>query len=176
MPDAGQRLHTSFRERLIDLGAPGLINLALVVLYPVAWFAPLARAGVLPFFSGDEITVVGGVIDLWDADIALAILVAVFAILIPYAKTFALAAIQFGYLRGRALPVIEIVGKLSMADVFLIALYIVMVKGIGFGHVSTAWGLWLFTGCVLVSIWVSWRTSARLKAEGMGRVRARTHR
>ncbi len=52
-----------------------------------------------------------------------------------------------------------------MADVFLIALYIVMVKGIGVGRVSTAWGLWLFTFCVLVSIWVSWTTAKRLKAE-----------
>lgn len=166
MTEPSQRYRTSFRERLIELGAPGLINLALLALYPLAWITPLARAGVLPFFSGDEITVVGGVADLWEADIALAILVAVFAILVPYFKTIALAAIHFGSLRGRALPVIEIVGKLSMADVFLIALYIVMVKGIGFGHVSTAWGLWLFTGCVLVSIWVSWRTSKRLKAEG----------
>ena len=160
------RLHTSFRERLFELGAPGLINLVLLALYPVAWIAPLARAGILPFFSGDEITIIGGVVDLWEADAALAILVAVFAILVPYAKTLALAAIHFGYLRGRALPVIEIVGKLSMADVFLIALYIVMVKGIGVGHVATAWGLWLFTTCVLVSIWVSWRTGRRLKAEG----------
>ena len=35
-----------------------------------------------------------------------------------------------------------------MADVFLIALYIVMVKGVGIGHVASAWGLWLFTFCV----------------------------
>ncbi len=152
-------------ERLIDLGVPGLLNLLLLVLYPVAWIAPLARAGVLPFFSGDEITIAGGVFDLWEADIALALLVAFFAVLVPYGKTLALAAIHLGYLRDRALPVIETIGKLSMADVFLIALYIVVVKGVGIGHVSTAWGLWLFTICVLTSIWVSWRTSRSLKSE-----------
>ena len=165
MTSPGDRLRTSFRERLIELGTPGLINFVLLVAYPVAWIAPLAHAGILPFFSGDEITVLGGVVDLWEADAALSILVAFFAIAVPYAKTIALAAIHLGHLRASALPVIEIVGKLSMADVFLIALYIVMVKGIGVGRVTTAWGLWLFTICVLVSIWVSWTTSKRLKAE-----------
>ena len=24
--------------------------------------------------------------------------------------------------------------------------------------VDTAWGLWTFTGCILISLWVSWRT------------------
>ena len=52
----------------------------------------------------------------------------------------------------------DAVGKLSMADVFLVAVYIVIVKGVGIGHVSTAWGLWLFTGCVLVSLWAGWAT------------------
>ena len=111
MTGPAPRYRTSLRERLIDLGAPGLINLVLLVLYPIAWIAPLARAGVLPFFSGDEITVAGGVVDLWDADAALAILVAFFAVLVPYAKTLALAAIHLRYLRERALPVIEVAGE-----------------------------------------------------------------
>lgn len=163
MPEPGAPYRTSILERMIDLGPHGAANLLLFALYPAAWLAPLAHAGILPFFSGDQITVIGGVADLWEADVALAILVALFAIAIPYAKTVALAAIHLGYLRGSALPVIEIVGKLSMADVFLIALYIVMVKGIGIGHVATAWGLWLFTACVLISLWSGWVTSRRLK-------------
>jgi uncharacterized paraquat-inducible protein A len=52
-------------------------------------------------------------------------------------------------------------GKLAMADVFLIALYIVIVKGIGLATVETAWGLWLFTGCVLFSLFLSWRAGRR---------------
>ena len=159
----GDPLTPSFLERVVDLRLHGGINLLLLLLYPAAWLAPLARAGVLPFFSGDEITIAGGVVDLWEADAALAILVAVFAVIVPYGKTVALASIHLGFMRGHALPVIEVIGKLSMADVFLIALYVVVVKGVGIGHVSTAWGLWLFTLCVLVSIWVSWSTSRALK-------------
>lgn len=140
------------------------INLLLLLLYPASWLAPIARAGFLPFFSGlpyfsgNEITVLGGVRDLWRSDASLAALVALFAIVIPYGKTLCLAAIHFGRLGPRALPLIEIVGKLSMADVFLIALYIVLVKGVGIGRVVSAWGLWLFTGCVLTSIWVAYET------------------
>jgi uncharacterized paraquat-inducible protein A len=137
-------------------------NVLLLILYPVSWIAPLARAGFLPFFSGTEITVLGGVRDLWQSDAALAALVAAFAIVIPYGKTLCLAAIHYGHLGPRALPLIEIIGKLSMADVFLVALYIVLVKGVGIGHVVSAWGLWLFTGCVLASIWVGFETKRKI--------------
>jgi len=138
------------------------LNLLLLTLYPVSWIAPLARAGFLPFFSGNEITILGGVRDLWQSDAALAALVALFAIVIPYGKTLYLAAVHFGHLGPRALSLIEIIGKLSMADVFLIALYIVLVKGVGIGHVVSAWGLWLFTGCVLASIWVGFETNRKI--------------
>jgi paraquat-inducible protein A len=140
------------------------INLLLLFLYPASWMAPLARAGWLPYFSGNEITILGGVTDLWQSDAALATLVALFAIVIPYAKTLCLAAIHFGHLGPRALPLIEIIGKLSMADVFLIALYIVLVKGVGIGHVASAWGLWLFTGCVMASLWVGFETKRKIDA------------
>ena len=139
------------------------LNLVLLLLYPASWLAPLARAGWLPYFSGNEITILGGVSDLWQSDPSLAALVGLFAIVIPYAKTLCLAAAHFGYLGPRALPLIEIIGKLSMADVFLIALYIVLVKGVGIGHVVSAWGLWLFTGCVLASLWVGFATKRKLE-------------
>ncbi len=138
------------------------LNLLLLLLYPASWFAPLAHAGWLPYFSGTEITILGGVADLWQSDAALATLVALFAIVIPYAKTLSLAAIHFGWLGARALPLIEIIGKLAMADVFLIALYIVLIKGVGIGHVVSAWGLWLFTACVLASLWAGFETKRKI--------------
>ena len=133
------------------------------MLYPAAWLAPLAEAGVVSWWSGKHITIYQGVVDLWSVDPALSILVAVLAILIPYGKTIMLSAVQFEWLGPKALPWLETIGKLSMADVFLIALYVVVVKGVGIGHVETAWGLWLFTFCVLASIWVGWVTSRSMK-------------
>jgi hypothetical protein len=34
----------------------------------------------------------------------------------------------------------------------LVALYVVIAKGTGVGRLETAWGLYLFTACVLVSL------------------------
>ena len=137
------------------------INLALLVAFPVAWAAPLLRAGILPFFGMSEISVLSGIRSLTGTDPWLAALVALLALVAPYAKILTLAAIQFGYLSPRALPVVKLAGRLAMADVFLIALYIVVVKGAGLARVETAWGLWLFTGCVLVSLVTSWLTPVR---------------
>jgi hypothetical protein len=46
-----------------------------------------------------------------------------------------------------------------MAEVFLIALYITVIKGIGIGTVETAWGLYLLTGCILTSLVLSHLTA-----------------
>ncbi|MCI5111037.1 MAG: paraquat-inducible protein A [Marivita sp.] len=131
------------------------INLALLMLYPVAWAAPLMRAGVLPLFGLNEISVLTGLQALWDTDILLALLVALFALVAPYVKTVGLALVQFGAVGAGALPALSLMGKLAMADVFLIALYITIVKGIGIGRIETAWGLYLFTGCILTSLVLS---------------------
>lgn len=132
-----------------------LANLALLVLFPLSWFAPLLRAGFLPLFGLSEISVVTGLQSLWQSDAALALLVTFLAIFAPYAKTIGLALLQAGLLSPRLLPALHLLGKLAMADVFLIALYIVVVKGVGLARVETAWGLYLFTGCILASLAIS---------------------
>ncbi len=129
-----------------------LANLALLLLFPIAWFAPLLRAGLLPLFSLDEISVISGLQALWGSDVVLALLVTFFAIFAPYLKVIGLGLIQFRLASPRILPALHVLGKLAMADVFLVALYIVVVKGIGMGRVETGWGLYLFSGCVLAPL------------------------
>ena len=132
-----------------------IANLALLILFPVAWFAPLMRAGLLPLFGLSEISVISGLQALWESDVALALLVTAFALFAPYLKTIGLALTHFHLLSPKLLPWLAWMGKLAMADVLLIALYIVVVKGIGVGKVETAWGLYLFTACILASIVIS---------------------
>ncbi|GGO52262.1 Paraquat-inducible protein A [Roseovarius pacificus] len=137
-------------------------NLALLVLFPIAWFAPLIRAGLnLPLFGLSEISVVSGLQSLWKSDVVLALIVTVFALFAPYLKTIGLALIHFGLLRRKVLPALQILGKLAMADIFLIALYITISKGIGLGRIEVAWGLYLFTGCILASIAIGQLTGRR---------------
>ncbi|SLN47527.1 Paraquat-inducible protein A [Roseovarius albus] len=136
-------------------------NLALLILFPIAWFAPLMRAGVLPLFGLSEISVISGLQSLWKSDVFLALVVTAFALFAPYMKTIGLALIHFRLMRRRALPALQILGKLAMADVFLIALYITISKGIGVGRIEVAWGLYLFTACILASILIGFLTEKK---------------
>ncbi|MEO1773435.1 MAG: paraquat-inducible protein A [Pseudomonadota bacterium] len=124
-------------------------NLALLLVWPIAWTAPIATAGILPYFGGNTISLWGSITALWENDPPLAVLVALFAMVLPVFKTLGLALVHFRLLGARAMPVLDVLGKLSMADVFLVALYIVLTKGVGIGYVETGWGLWLFTAAVL---------------------------
>ncbi len=139
------------------------INLSLLVLYPVAWFAPLMKAGLLPLFNLKEISVITGLQSLWGSDVFLALVVTIFALFAPYLKTIGLALMHWRLLSPRVAPALAIMGKLAMADIFLIALYITLAKGIGIGRLETAWGLYLFTACILASLWVSWATEQSRK-------------
>ncbi|MCB2068119.1 MAG: paraquat-inducible protein A [Erythrobacter sp.] len=127
-------------------------NLALLVLFPLSWFAPLMRAGLLPLFGLSQISVVSGLRSLWETDVILALLVSFFALFAPLIKTLGLALIHFGLLRRKTLPALTLLGKLAMADIFLVALYITLAKGIGLGRIETDWGLYLFTFCVVASV------------------------
>lgn len=133
----------------------GYANLCLLVLFPVAWFAPLIRAAVLPLFGMEEISVITGLQSLWATDAALALLVTFLAIFAPFAKVLGLALVQYRLLSRKVLPVLHLLGRLAMADVFLVALYIVIAKGAGHVTIETAWGLYLFTGCILASLGLS---------------------
>ncbi len=124
--------------------------------------APLLRAGLLPIFKLDEISVISGLISLWDSDPLMAALVAILALVAPYAKTLGLAAIQLGKAPRWLLPYIAWAGRLAMADIFLIALYIVIARGVGVGRVETAWGLYLFTFAILASLALSWAEKDRI--------------
>ena len=138
------------------------LNLSLLILFPLAWFAPLMRAGLnLPLFGLSEISVISGLQALWETDVILALLVTAFALMAPYLKTIGLGLIHFGLMRRKVLPALEILGKLAMADIFLIALYITLTKGIGIGKIETAWGLYLFTACILASIAIGYLTEKR---------------
>ncbi|MCW1955542.1 MAG: paraquat-inducible protein A [Roseobacter sp.] len=141
-----------------------LANLSLLVLFPLAWSAPLMKAGLLPLFALSEISVISGLQALWRTDILLALVVTLFALCLPYLKTVGLALVQFGLLKPALLPLLCALGRFAMADVFLIALYITLAKGIGLGRIETAWGLYLFTACIFASLIIGLATKQSLQS------------
>lgn len=143
---------------------PKLVNIALLGLFPLAWQAPLARAEVSWLFYSEQISILSGVAQLYESDLLLCVVVTLFAIVTPYLKTVALIYVQFSDRDSArdALPLLEVLGRLSMMDVFLIALYVIAIKGLE--TITIEWGFYLFTALVLLSIWSSWMTHrARFK-------------
>lgn len=135
---------------------PRFLNLSLLLLFPIAWTAPLLRAGLnLPLLGLKEISVISGLRALWHEDLLLALVVALFAIVSPMVKVIGIALMQFGLIGPRAKPVFVQLGRLAMADIFLMALYVVIIKGVAMTRVEVGWGLYLFTFCVLASLLVS---------------------
>ena len=135
-----------------------LANLALVGLFPVAWFAPLMTVQLWRWGAEREISVITGLQALWADEPLLALLVTFFAIVAPTVKVLGLALVHFRLLSPRMLGVLFLVGRLAMADVFLVAVWIVAFKGLGIGSVTVLWGLWLFTACILASLGLSLAT------------------
>ena len=143
------------------------LNLGLLVLFPLSWFAPLMHAGLLPLFGLSQISILTGVLSLWQTDIILACLVMFLALFAPMLKTGLLALMHFGVVAPRGFSMLSLLGKLAMADVFLIALYIVIFKGVGLGHVETAWGLYFFSFCILASMAVQTLSQREFRQSGL---------
>jgi paraquat-inducible protein A len=143
------------------------LNLTLVGVFPIAWFSPLLTTALLPpwympvwlggntLFEPATLTVISGIQALWETDIFLALAVTFFALVAPLLKCLGMALIHYNLLTNAAQPVLTTLGKLAMADVFLLALYIVIAKGIGIGQIEVAWGLYLFTAAVVTSLGIS---------------------
>jgi paraquat-inducible protein A len=134
---------------------PVILNLILLVAFPISWFVPLAHTGLLSWFNDDVLTVMNTIGVLWESDVLLAVVVTFFALLAPMLKTILLLFIQLGWLGANMLNALAILGKLAMADIFLIALLIVAAKGVGVGYIETDWGLYMFSGCILLSLLVT---------------------
>ena len=92
-------------------------NTLLLILFPLSWFAPLMRAGLLPLFGLNEISLWSGIASLWQSDVLLALVVIIFAIIAPIAKTLGLLLVQLRIVAPTSLPLIGVLGKFAMADV-----------------------------------------------------------
>ena len=130
------------------------LNLGLLVLFSLSWFALLMHAGLLPLFGLSQISILTGVFSLWQTDIILACLVMFFALFAPMLKTGLLALMHFGVVAPRGFSILSLLGKLAMADVFLIALYSVIFKGVGLamlaplgGYTFLAFAFWRLWQC-----------------------------
>ena len=136
-------------------------------MYPISWFVPLFEVGLineiklnweifnkkLPvLFEMNEVSIFTSVQVIWQNDPYLALLVTFFALVAPLIKVMGMLLIQLNLMSTTLKPVVAYVGKLAMADVFLIAFACVIIKGVNLGEMNVLWGTYMFSGCVLLSI------------------------
>ncbi len=141
-------------------------NLLLIAALPAAWFAPLVTVQLWRFGAERQVSVVTGLQGLWREDVVLALLLTFFAIVAPTIKVLGLALVHFRMLSPRLLGALFVVGKMAMADVFLIAVYIMAFRGLGIGTIRIEWGLYAFTACILLSLLLSLATGWQRKGGG----------
>jgi paraquat-inducible protein A len=140
-----------------------LLSLALV---PVTWWLPLFTARV-PFLWRQDVSIATGLVELWRLDLVLCGAVLFFSVLAPLAKGAALAWVWYRVPAARAarhLDRLSLLGKLSMTEMFLLAVVIVGLKGVGVGRVEVSWGLHAFVGVLVLSFAAStwaWAALAR---------------
>lgn len=149
------------RDRLIG----PLLVLALV-LVPVTWWLPLFTARV-PFLWRQEVSIATGLVELWRLDLVLCLVVFLFSVLAPLAKGAALVWVWYRVPMSRAkglLDRLSLLGKLAMTEIFLLAVLIVGLKGVGIGRVEVSWGLHAFVGVLLLSFGSSTWAWSSLKA------------
>ena len=128
-----------------------------LVLFGYVLFEPLLVTRVY-FIQRHEIVLVQVAYDLYQTDMLLFAVVFLFGIVAPAAKMTA-AVVAWYVLDVRVAKRhqawMAILGKLSMMDVMLIAVFIVAVRGIGIGSVDVLPGLYFYVALVLSSLFVS---------------------
>ena len=127
-----------------------MLSLALV---PVTWWLPLFVARV-PFLWRQDVSIASGLGELWRLDRLLCLAVFLFSVLAPAVKGAALVWVWYRVPISRARPLLDrlsLLSKLAMTEMFLLAVIIVGLKGVGIGTVETSWGLHVFVAVVLLS-------------------------
>ena len=148
--------------------AQGIGPLLLVglALGPVTWWLPLFTARV-PFLWRQDVSIASGLVELWRLDWPLFAAVLLFSVVAPLVKAVALVWVWYRVPAdrcGRLLDRLALLGKLAMTEVFLLAVIIVGLKGVGIGKVETAWGLPALVLATSASFAVSLWAMAALRA------------
>jgi uncharacterized paraquat-inducible protein A len=154
-------------------GAQRLIGPLLVLsllLVPVTWWLPLFTARV-PFLWRQEVSIASGLVELWRLDPPLCAIVFFFSVLAPLAKCAALAWVWHCTPKERAAALLgrlSLLAKLSMTEIFLLAVIIVGIKGVGIGRVEVSAGLYGFAFILLLSFAASTWAASALAGGGKG--------
>ncbi len=127
------------------------------ILLVAGWMLPIMTVERLLFLSR-EISILQGVAELWSEDEAfLAIVIGAFSILLPAVKLALALYLWFHAEAGsqqlrRALGLLELAGRWSMLDVFVVALLVVAIRTSLIDDVTVHPGVYVFTAAIVLSL------------------------
>jgi len=134
---------------------PAVIFAALGLLI-AGWSLPTLKLTQVIFFT-NTYSLWAGIMELTKAKhYFLAALIFFFSMIFPTAKLLGLMGIWFvpldGQSRSRYLNWLELLGRWSMLDVFVVATLIVLIKSKDIVDASAQAGIYLFAGAVILSM------------------------
>jgi paraquat-inducible protein A len=127
------------------------------ILLVAGWMLPIMTVERLLFLSR-EISILQGVAELWSGDEAfLAIVIGAFSILLPAIKLALALYLWFHAEAGsqqlrRALGLLELAGRWSMLDVFVVALLVVAIRTSLIDDVTVHPGVYVFTAAIVLAL------------------------
>jgi paraquat-inducible protein A len=143
----------------------GYAAISVAILFPVTLVVPILSTRI-PLLSYNEIVLARVAYDLFRTDKVLFVIVVVFGIIVPWCKSV-LSCFFWYFLsspaHARYFDLLALLGKLSMLDIMLLAIFIVAFKGLGIGHVEIRYGLYVYVSIVLVSFFVSLFMTRRVR-------------
>lgn len=128
-----------------------------LVLFGYVLFEPLLVTRI-SFIRRQEIVLVQAAYDLYQTDLLLFMVVFFFGIVAPSIKLIASGCAWYFLDVRRATKfhkLIILLGKLSMLDIMLIAIFVVAIRGVGIGSVDILPGLYFYVVLVVNSFFVS---------------------
>jgi len=134
---------------------PALILIALGLLI-AGWSLPTLELTKVIFFTSTY-SIWAGIMELWKSNHHfLAGVIFFFSMIFPTAKLLGLMGIWFIPLakdkRSRYLDSLEVLGRWSMLDVFVVAVLIVLIKAGDVADANAAIGIYVFAGAIMLSM------------------------
>lgn len=134
---------------------PAGIIIAMGLLV-VAWFLPTLKMTTAIFFH-DTYSIWTGITELWGGEhYFLAGLIFFFSMIFPLGKLLLLLGLWFFRMsrrrRMRMLYTLELLGKWSMIDVYVVATLVVLIKAKDVADANAQIGIYLFAAAIIVSL------------------------
>lgn len=141
-----------------------IINVLNIVNFFVLWFIPIIRQTAFTFLNKD-ISMASVAYELYRTDILLFIIVSSSVTIVPMAKSAIYVYIWFFAKNLKAWPMATgaLLGKISMLDIFIYAVFIVLMKGQGLVSITILPGMYLYIAAALISLAVGMATERRYR-------------